>query len=228
MRYHVLIGEGRRLGPYDRRTIVGMRMKKALSSKSLLESTEGAQLTVGELVRGRAPDAPPADLVGDESTPSGSGSYSVIQAVQQADLLEVEGTGYTIPPFKGEVEVRVQTKVLRVAGRFRDGRVWKEERVKFPLQDIVHARLQGSVVELGVRPPDGEGLQRLRLDLRSAESAGELAERLPHTVPWPGSEPLAGRAHKVDPAIPVWLWGLLAFSVMAVGGAFVWLLSVRL
>ncbi|NNU42661.1 hypothetical protein [Ramlibacter montanisoli] len=49
--------------------------------------------------------------------------------------------------------MRVQTKVLRVSGRFREGRDWKEDRVKFPLQDIAHARLRGTVVDLWVRPP---------------------------------------------------------------------------
>ncbi|HYE41568.1 MAG TPA: hypothetical protein VEB23_16635, partial [Ramlibacter sp.] len=118
--YHVVL-EGRTLGPYDRRTIVGMRIKKTLASDNVLVGADGGRLTVGELVRGQPPDPPFQPSRGE-----GTGSYSVIQGTHSASLLEVEGKGYAIPPFKGEVEVRVQTKVLRIAGRFREGISWKE------------------------------------------------------------------------------------------------------
>lgn len=223
--YHVLL-EDRRLGPFDRRTIVGMRVKKALTSGHVLESSDGAQLTVAELVRGSpAPEPPPpAEPVSFDG--SRSGSYSVVQAVHTADLLDVQGTGHPVPPFRGEVEVRAQTKALRIAGRFRDGLVWKEDRVKFPLQDILHARLQGSIVELGIRPPQGDGLQRLRLDLRTPDAARELVELLPHTLPWPGSEPLAGRPAERTIA-PMLVWLALAGTAVAVIGVLAWVLVHR-
>jgi len=199
--YHVVL-EGRRLGPYDRRTIVGMRVRNTLGSEHLLEATDGERLTVAELLHGTLPEtpaAPPAPAAPPEpaeppavpAVPAARRGYSVIQAVHTADLLQVQGRAYDIPAFKGEVELRVQTRVLRIAGRFRGALGWKEDRVKLPLQDIIHARLQGSLVELGVRPAAGEGLQRLRLQLRTPAAARELVEGLPHTVPWPGSEPLA-------------------------------------
>jgi hypothetical protein len=220
--YHVVLA-GQRLGPFDRRTIVGMRVRKTLTSKDQLESSEGRRLTVAQLVRQTPPEAPPEPAFGAP----GRSSYSVIQAVHAADLLEVQAGHYTLPPFKGELEVRVQTKVLRISGRFRDGMHWKEDRVKFPLVDIIHARLQGNVVELGVRPPSGDGLQRVRLDLRTRESAGELVEALPHTVPWPGSEPLAGRsasARRLRIPVPWLALGGLAVA----GGSAAWLLLQRL
>lgn len=193
--YHVVL-EGRRLGPYDRRTIVGMRVRKTLDSEHLLEATDGERLTVAQLLHGTLPETPAAPAAAaappvPSAPPAGRASYSVIQAVHVADLLQVQGRAYDIPAFKGEVELRVQTRVLRIAGRFRGALGWKEDRVKLPLQDIIHARLQGSLVELGVRPAKGEGLQRLRLQLRTPAAARELVEGLPHTVPWPGSEPLA-------------------------------------
>ena len=225
--YHVVL-EGRRLGPYDRRTIVGMRVRKTLTSRHVLECSDGARLTVAELVRGTLPATPPPEpepMPPPEPAASGQGarsSYSVIQATHGADLLEVSGRGYAVPAFKGEVEVRVQTKVLRLAGRFRDGLAWKEDRVKFPLQDIIHARLQGSIVELGVRPPSGAGLQRLRLDLRTPEAACELAESLPHTVPWPGSEPLAGASPSARREGRRVRWVALAGGVVAVFAVLAW------
>jgi len=224
--FHVVL-EGRRLGPYDRRTIVGMRVRKTLTSRHVLEGTDGVRLTVAELLRGTLPATPaPAPVPRQEPLASAQGVHSVIQATHVADLLEVAGRGYAVPPFRGEVEVRVQTKVLRLAGRFRDGRAWKEDRVKFPLQDIIHARLQGSIVELGVRPASGEGLQRLRLDLRTPQAAGELAEALPHTVPWPGSEPLAGASPRSRRLPHALRWAGLAGLVTVVGVA-VWLLAQR-
>ena len=48
--YHVLL-EGRRIGPYDRRTIVGMRIKKTLTSAHVVVAGNGQQFTVGDLVK---------------------------------------------------------------------------------------------------------------------------------------------------------------------------------
>lgn len=214
--YHVLL-EGRTVGPYDRRTIVGMRVKKALTSKHLLVGPDGVQLTVAELLNGKP--APP------KFEPSRSGSYSVIQATHPAKLLEVEGSGYEIPPFKGDVEIRVQTKVLRLSGRCRDGLAWKEERVKVPLQDIAHARLRGSIVDLWVRPASGKPLQRLSLEMGTREAAGELAESLPHAAPWPGSEPLAARPPVTPSALHPLLWAAVVGTALVVGGVLVWALS---
>lgn len=220
--YHVVL-EGRTLGPYDRRTIVGMRIKKTLTSKNLLVGSDGARLTVGELVRGQ----PPVPAF-EPSSGEGTSSYSVIQATHAASVLNVEGKGYTIPPFKGEVEVRVQTKVLRLAGRFRDGLVWKEDRVKFPLEDIAHARLRSSVVDLWIRTSmAGEGMQRITLEMFTPEAAGELTEKLTHTAPWPGSEPLAGRPPAGGSAIHPLLWAAVVGTAVLVGAILVWVASRR-
>lgn len=220
--YHVVL-EGRTLGPYDRRTIVGMRVRKTLASDNVLVDAAGARLTVGELVRGQPPDPP-----FEPSRGEGSGSYSVIQATHPASLVEVEGKGYAIPPFKGEIEVRVQTRVLRLAGRFREGVNWKEDRVKFPLEDIAHARLRGSVVDLWVRTAAArQGLQRLTLEMFTPEAARELTEKLTHTAPWPGSEPLAGRGKAGGGNLHPMLWGVVVGSAVLVGTILVWVLSRR-
>lgn len=223
--YHVLL-EGRRVGPYDRRTIVGMRVKKALKSESVLVAADGSETTVGQLLR--QDEAASQPFASSGNAPLGSttvgGSYSVIQAMHPATLIEVEGKGFDIPAFKGEVEVRVQTKVLRLAGRFRAVTGWKEDRVKFPLEDIAHARLRGSVVELWVRHASAPGLQRIALDLRTPEAAGEVAEGLSHASPWPGSEPLAGR---LPPALGAHTAGWVALAVTGIVVAIVaaWTLS---
>jgi hypothetical protein len=215
--YHVL-HDGRRVGPYDRRTIVGMRIKKTLNSKQVLVASDGARLTVAELVRQGQAQPEPA-FAASMGSSTGGRSYSVVQGIHAARLLEVEGKGYELPPFKGELEVRVQTKVLRLSGRFREGLEWREDRVKFPLHEIAHARLRGTIVDLWVRAPDhGGGLQRVSLDLLKPDAAGELAESLPHTAPWPGSEPLAGRTAATAPAVArqpmLWVTGAAALFAL--------------
>ena len=220
--YHVLL-EGRRVGPYDRRTIVGMRVKKTLSSKSVLVGHDGATLTVGELVRDGQPDSGFAPSSQNGSL-SGSGSHSVVQGIHAAQLLEIEGKGLDIPPFKGELEVRVQTKVLRIAGRFRDGLAWKEDRVKVPLADITHARLRGTVVDLWIRTAAPKP-QRLSLDLLKPEAAGELAESLPHAAPYPGSEPLAGRARSVGSVLTPFMWAAAVGSTVVIATLLVWAIT---
>jgi hypothetical protein len=213
--YHVLL-EGRRVGPYDRRTIVGMRMKKTLTSAQLLEAPDGAQLTVAQLVNRMQP-ADEVEPVPAEEQPveaARSGSYSVVQGVFTATLLELDGSGYEIPAFKGELEVRAQTRALRIAGRVREGLAWKEERIKFALQDIVHARLAGKVVDLWIRAPGQQALQRISLEMASPDAAGELTEGLTHAAPWPGSEPLARPLAHGKGVHPMGWVGLLSGCVL--------------
>lgn len=218
--YHVVL-QGRRVGPYDRRTILGMRVKKALSSKELLVGPDGIELTVGDLVRQGQPETGFAPSGG--VTPSGLGSHSVVHGIHAAKLLEAEAKGYEIPAFQGEIELRVQTKALRLSGRFRQGQEWKEDRVKFPLADIAHARLRGTVVDLWVRIAEAPGTQRISLDLLTAEAAGALAESLPHTAPYPGSEPLAGavKGAGVHPMV----WAVVGGTAVIVASVFAWVLA---
>jgi hypothetical protein len=173
--YRVLL-EGRTVGPYDRRTIVGMRIKKTLTSDHVLISTEGAQLTVADLI-GPRPAQP--------FNPERSGSISIVQATFPASLLAVHGRGMAIPRFKDEVQARIQGDVLRLAGHFRQGLRWKEDRVKIVLKDVVHARVRGSQIELWLRNAPESPLQRVALELFTAESAGEFADWLPVATPFP-------------------------------------------
>jgi hypothetical protein len=204
--YHVLL-EGRTVGPYDRRTIVGMRIKNALTGEDVLIGTNGARLTVADLI-GRAPVA--------QFNPDRSGSFSVVQATYTAGLVDRQGRGIEIPEFKGEVEVRVQGEVLRLAGRYRHGLRWKEGRVKIVLKDVVHARVNGSQTELWLRNGASDRLQRVTLELFTHEAAGELAEWLPGATPFP--KPVAaGSARAPAGSSAHGLWIALAAGVVVVG-----------
>lgn len=187
--YHVLL-EGRKVGPYDRRTIVGMRIKKTLTSEHVLIGTDGAQLTVAELI-GQKASKP-------SFNPDRSGSFSLVHATFAAGLVGLEGKGIDIPRFKGEVEARVQADVLRIAGRFRHGLGWKEDRVKLPLKDVVHARIKGSQVDFWLRAAKPGGrMQRVSLEMFTHEAAGELVDWFHDATPWPESGAVAA-APKAD------------------------------
>lgn len=160
-----------------------MRIKKTLTSHDVLISAGGTRLTVAELI-GRE----------HHSRPQRSG-FSVVRAAFAATLLQADGPGRAIPDFKGEIQVRVQTEVLRIAGRFRKALRWKEDRVKIPLKDVVHAQVQGSRVELWLRGPRENRLQRLALELFTPEAAGELVEWLPDATPLPQTPSSAREAN---------------------------------
>jgi hypothetical protein len=176
--YHVVL-EGRKVGPYDRRTIVGMRIKKALTSDHVLIGADGGRLTVADLI-GRSPAV--------AFQPDLSGSFSSIQARYPAWLVHVRGRGdLEIPRFKGEIEARVQGDRLRLAGRFRNGFGWKDGRVKIPMTDVLHARVAGSQVELWLRCAQPAKLRHLALELFTPEVAVEFVGRLPATAASPAS-----------------------------------------
>lgn len=213
--YHVVL-QGRKVGPYDRRTIVGMRIKKTLTSDHVVITSDGVQLTVADLVKDRARD--------NSFQPNRSGSYSLVQATYSASLLEVEGAGLAIPVFKDEIEARVQSDVLRLAGRFRQGLGWKEDRVKIPLSLIIHARVRATLVDLWLRPEGQKDFQRLSLELFTPEAAGEFVDWLPSATPWPHGAAKGAASRRPSGAHPL-LWGAVVGTVVVVGAILVWVLA---
>jgi hypothetical protein len=166
--YHVLL-DGRSVGPYDRRTILGMRIKHMLTGDHLLVTSGGAQLTVRELI-GAAPEGD-AETGDNEAAPRNT-------ATSTGMLLAAGRRGFRVPAFRGEVEVRVQGDVLRLAGRYRRAFRWHDGRVKLPLQDIVHARAKGPRTDLWLQAAGSSKLQHVALYMFTSEAAEELATRL--------------------------------------------------
>lgn len=211
--YHVLL-QGRSMGPYDRRTIVGMCIKKALAGETELIDSHGAQLTVADLLAERSTQNT------FNGTRSGAFSFSVVQATFTAALLQVKGKGFAIPSFKGEVEARVQAGMLRVAGRYRRGLRWREDRVKLPLRAFQHARIVGSRVDLWLRPEGSTppaSMQQVSLELFSPEAAGALVEWMPVATPPPPA--LAPVGHPVrDGGYLVWIAVIGVVSVVVLAG----------
>ena len=213
MAYHVL-HEGRRMGPYDRRTIVGLRIKKTLSSAHQLEASDGSRLTVAELLGRPAP--------AEDFNSTHSGAYSSARHICNGGFIESESGPVEIPAFRGEVELRVHPEVLRIAGSYRVGRAIKDARVKLPLKDIAYARSTGSRLDLWLRAGDaGVPPQRLALDLFSDEAARELLQWLPDAQPWPHGEATSAPPPRSNASVSPLLWAAV-IGIALVAGFVLW------
>ena len=214
--FHVVL-DGRKVGPYDRRTIVGMRIRDTLSSDHVLIDTAGTQLTVGDLIGRPRPQG--------DFTPQRTGGYSSVRATYPASLRSRAGHGVDVPAFRGEIELRVQPDVLRLAGRHRRGMSWRDDRVKLPLKDIVHARARGTQVDLALRSGEHQ-LQRITLELFTPAVAEEFLQWLPNASAWPAGE-LPVRGSRGQPGQHL-LWISVAGATLALGVVVAVVLARRL
>ncbi len=216
--YHVLL-EGRTVGPYDRKTILGMRIKQTLASDDILVSSEGLRLTVRELVRQDRPG---------RLQPDRTGGFSKVQATYAATLVDVDAPGLGLPRFRGELEARVQGDVLRLAGRCRRALRWKEERFKIALDDVAYARVQGSRVDLWLRTASDAPRQRLALDLVTPQAAAALVDWLPLAEPPPpGTTSAKARAAPGPGASTAQVLGIAVGGVALVMGVMIVVLVLR-
>src|SRR5690606_6299403 len=119
----------------------GMCIRKALGRGDVVVDAQGREATVRDLVRGARAASP---------------SHSVVQGIHVATLAEVRGDACcAVPPFSGALEVRLQTRALRIEGARRDGLAWKQDRLKIPLEQVVHAAVRGRLVDLGLQARPG-------------------------------------------------------------------------
>lgn len=217
--YHVL-HEGRRMGPYDRRTIVGLRIRKTLTSDQELEASDGSRLTVGDLIGHQRPAT--------DFNPLRSGGSTSARLTCSASVIE-SGAGRVIPAFRGEVELRVHADVLRIAGVHRSGLRVKDGRVKLSVREVAHVRAEGPRVDLWLggagAPSASPSLQRLSLDLHSESAASELLKWLPDAKPWPeaAAAPVARGASNA--AVSPLLWASVVGIVLV--AAFLLLVLLR-
>jgi len=214
--YHVLL-DGGTVGPYDRKTIVGMRIKHMLTGDHLLVAADGTRLTVRELVGGPAANR---GASGRPGAPPVLGTYTGM-------LMEAGRRGILVPAFKGELEVRVHADVLRLAGRRRRGFGWKDDRVRIALADMAHARARGARVDIWLQPPGSKRLQRLALHMFTAEAAEDLLACLPPATTDPDQPGAARvRAAEVGPTAPA--ARALAVAVLGISAVIALVLLVLL
>ncbi|MEJ6023639.1 hypothetical protein [Ramlibacter sp. PS4R-6] len=190
--YHLLL-EGRQVGPYDKRTIVGMRQKNTLADGSVLIGPDGRKLTVEELIRG------PRDEF------ALTGTFSLIKARFDAKLASSDRHG-PLPRYEGDLEVRVQEDILRVAG--------KDDRVKIALKDVVHARARDQFADLWLRTDDGK-LQAASFEMASPQAASELVKWLSGATP-PTTAVLAEKGAPMPYGIVIGVAGAVIAIVLVV------------
>ncbi|MCJ0763823.1 rhomboid family intramembrane serine protease [Variovorax terrae] len=213
--YRVVL-DGQEVGPYDRRTIIGMRIRKTLNNGHVLIDAQGGSTTVGDLI-GRPPPRPSTGFAASRDLLT-SGQFPTFD-VRFSGALGFVGAG----------EARVQPDVLRLAGRRRRWGLWsREARVKLPLDCLQDVAVEGATLSFGLSPqaPFDAPVRASRLScvLDSAEAARELQSLLP-TRTSPQAEQQRQLAQRLA-AYPHRAWGtgvllvlnLLGFALLLAQG----------
>ena len=147
--YAILV-QGRKVGPFDRRTVVGMRVKKMLEDEHVVIRNDGLQMNVGELIADRfemADHFRPNDTQSRNVAPPASGIWPTF-LVDFGGGLRAGAFGFT-----GRGELRYQGDLLRLTGRMKTGLIGtNEERIKVPLSGFSSVRFEGLKVLLQLRP----------------------------------------------------------------------------
>jgi hypothetical protein len=166
--YRILLND-KQVGPYDRRTIVGMRIKKLLGKNVALLRSDGLPMTVAQLMMDRFEMA---DAVGGVHHPAGAPASGLWPTFAVDFGGGWRGAGAL--GFVGKGELRFQGDVLRLSGQ-RKGRLFssKQERMKLPMNTIASAQANAKdacVLELVAKPEQafsqtiGQRPVQLRLD----------------------------------------------------------------
>lgn len=148
-RYHLLIGD-RQLGPYDRRTIVGMRIKKLIDHQLPVRRSDGHSMTVAQLQADRFEMADAQSLQRQAVAPPASGIWPSFLMNCGGSLMKPGALG-----FIGRGELRFQGDFLRLTANRKSGLIsTRQERTKLPLSALVSAAVhpkQANVIVLQLK-----------------------------------------------------------------------------
>jgi hypothetical protein len=176
-RYRIVV-QGKQLGPFDRRTIVGMRIKKLLDNNLPVQRSDGHHMTVAQLMMDRFEMADAQGVNHPVGAPA-SGLWPTFAVDFGGGWRGAGALGFT-----GKGELRFQGDVLRLSGQ-RRGRVFGStpERVKLPTAGIASAMAvakNAHHLELWLKPsqPFDEARKGLPvvLALDDADAVKELLE----------------------------------------------------
>jgi hypothetical protein len=183
VQYHVFL-QGKQLGPYDKRTIVGMRIKKTLTNADVLIDANGQQITVGQLLGQRSrPASLELDIGSSAFDALQSGAYSPVVGMFVVQRMTLSRGLRDVPRFVGAVQARVHTDLLRLEGTSRQLFKRKAGRVKLPFSQMVRAQQQVANVALWLRTDARldahlRGAPSITLMLQTAEDAKALISAL--------------------------------------------------
>lgn len=156
-RYHLLVGD-RQLGPYDRKTIVGMRIKKLIDDNLKVKRSDSHHMTVAQLVADRFEMADAQSLHKHEVSPPASGIWPTFLINCGGNLMKAGAFG-----FIGKGELRFQGDFLRLTANRKSGFMsTRQERVKLMLSHLRAASPNAKnphMIDFYLKPQHGlEGL----------------------------------------------------------------------
>jgi hypothetical protein len=177
-RYHLLVGE-RQLGPYDRRTIVGMRVRNLIDGELPALRNDGHRMTVAQLMADRFEMADAESLQKQAASPPASGFWPTFLMDCGGSMMKPGALG-----FIGKGELRFQGDFLRLTANRKSGLVSvRQDRVKIMMSDLVSATSHaqdGAILVLQLKPSHrvegvtGNAPALIKLD--DADSVKELLE----------------------------------------------------
>lgn len=177
-RYHLLIGD-RQLGPYDRKTIVGMRIKKLIDNDSHVNRTDGHEMTVAQLLADRFEMADAESLQKFAAAPPASGIWPTFLMNCGGSLMRPGALS-----FIGRGELRFQGDFLRLTANRKSGLIsTRQERTRLPFDALISATVHAKLVDVlvlqlkpGHRVEGVVGNAPALIKLDDAESVRELLE----------------------------------------------------
>jgi hypothetical protein len=178
-----LFVNGRHLGPYERRMIVGMRVKNLVTDDQLVQRHDGLDMTVAELMEDRLESKPNPLSMYDSGMESKLGAPSSGMWPQYT----VKFGGTAMKPgafgFSGGGSVSYQGDQLRFTGNRRNSSLGMSRQIEsLPVAAIETSMTDGSVLELVIKPRQTLNSEAhslpVRIECRSDDEANELWELL--------------------------------------------------
>jgi hypothetical protein len=181
-----LFVNGKPLGPYERRMIVGMHVKNIVSGDQMVWREDGVEMSVTELLLDRD-ESTPASVAHDHMALSTLGAPSSGMWPQFTVQYGGSGAKPGAWGFAGSGQVSYHGDELRFKGKRRNknfGMSRFEESL--PLAAIANSKCIGSTLQISLQPGlafgDRAGDEQLHLEFSNPQEAHELWE-LMHLKP---------------------------------------------
>jgi hypothetical protein len=148
--YRLLL-ENKQVGPFDRRTIVGMRINKLIPKETSVLRSDGLVMTAAQLLADRNEQADPqTGQLASAPMTAASVMWPTFLVNFGGSLGGVLGSGAL--GFVGRGELRFQSDALRLSGQRKSGlfRI-SEDRVRIAIADIAAVDAQASTVRITLR-----------------------------------------------------------------------------
>jgi hypothetical protein len=181
VRRYSLFVNGKALGPYERRTLIGMRVKGAITNDQLILREDGLELTIADLMD-RRDETKPALLDLPDTVNGFSSSELAAPSTGMWPRFNVYFGGDAAHPgacgFIGEGHITYYGDVLRLSGR----RKKNKEHENLPMASILSSMADGYSLELylvrGLALPESVEGRPVCLTCDSETEATEIWELL--------------------------------------------------